>query len=112
MSRTRNGCIRCDWCGRLTRDKDAHYRKPDGTYGVVVQPEWTRFPGGDPTVPSIPDDRDICEECAADLCPGCGGGRIVRTTPAAPGPTGWGGRCKDCDHTWGVPTSPGEDLPP
>lgn len=113
MSLTKNKCVRCDWCGKLTRDRDAHYLKPDGVnYGRIVQPEWVRFPGGDPTAEMVPhpdEEKDICEECAADLCPACGSPKIVRTTPTVAGPTGWGGRCKACQFVWGLPAV---ELPP
>ena len=109
MSRPKNGCTRCDWCGKLTRDRDAHYLKPDGVnYGRIVQPEWTRFPGGEETAGSMPDDRDICEECAEDHCPACGSERIVRLTPTMPGPSGWGGRCKACGWQWGLTAREGD----
>lgn len=73
MSRTKNGATRCDWCGKLTRSKDGEYLKPDGvSAGYIVQPEWLRFPGGDPTQPNIPTELDICEECFEARCPLCG----------------------------------------
>ena len=64
MSLCKNNSIRCDWCGRLTRNKNGEYRKTDGSAGYIHQPEWTRFPDGDPTRMSLPDSRDICEECS------------------------------------------------
>lgn len=112
MSQTRNGGIRCDWCGRLTRNRSGEYTRPDGvSAGYIVQPEWERFPGGDPTRESIPSERDICEECAADRCPGCGSGRIVHQSPATPGAVGWGGRCKACGFSWGLPAPALESNP-
>lgn len=105
MSLTKNGCTRCDWCGKLTRDRDGHYLKPDGVnYGRIVQPEWQRFPGGDQTSQNqIQSDDDICEECEYNRCPGCGSDQIVHTKPGIAGPIGWGGRCKACKYEWGMP---------
>jgi hypothetical protein len=100
MSRAKNGSVRCDWCGRLSRSPDCAYTRPDGSAGYIVQPEWERFPGGDPTADSIQSTNDICEECAGNLCPACGSDAVVNLTPAAPGPSGWGGRCKACGHQW------------
>ncbi len=102
MSLTKNRAVRCDWCGRLSRNPNGEYAKTDGTAGYIVQPEWERFPGGDPTATSVPSSSDICEECAADLCPACGSAEIVKTTPVVAGPMGWGGRCKSCNHQWGM----------
>lgn len=104
MSRMKNSGIRCYWCGKLTRDQNGYYRRPDGTAGYIHQPEWERFLGGDPTQPSIPSTNDICEECSDDICPMCGSDQIVHTTPCVPGPVGWGGRCKACGKSWGMPT--------
>jgi hypothetical protein len=42
---------------------------------------------------------------AGNVCPSCGSDKIVRITPATPGPFGWGGRCKACGEHW-------DDLPP
>jgi hypothetical protein len=108
MSLTKNRRIRCDWCGKLTSDQLGHYLKADGVnYGRIVQPEWERFPGGDETSANqIQSDHDICEECAAGHCPGCGSDQIVNVTPATPGPDGFGGRCKACGYQWAMPTSP------
>jgi hypothetical protein len=95
--------VRCDWCGRFSNNPNGEYTRPDGSAGYIVQPEWERFPGGDPTVastPSTPSNNDICEECSAGSCPTCGSYMIVRVTPAVPGPDGWGGRCKTCGHSW------------
>jgi len=105
MSRMKNGSIRCDWCGRLTRNENGEYTKPDGvSAGYIVQPEWQRFPGGRTDVGSIPSEDDICEECAANRCSGCGSDLIVRATPSGGvGPFGWGGRCKACGYEWGMP---------
>ncbi len=101
MSRTRNNAIRCDWCGRLTRNVNGEYTRPDGvSAGYIVQPEWERFPGGVTTDGSIESNNDVCEECAAGRCPACGSAAIVQITPAVPGPDGFGGRCKDCGHEW------------
>lgn len=107
MSRTRNNAVRCDWCGKLSRDPDSAYRKADGTTGYIVQPEWERFPGGDHTADSVPSNNDICEECAANRCPACGTDSIVSVTPAMAGPDGFGGRCKSCNHQWSLPASNG-----
>lgn len=102
MSRTKNGCVRCDWCGKISRSQDAEYMRPDGSAGYIVEPEWMRFPGGDHTAPQEgePAGMDICEECAQGHCPACGGSEIVSIRPSTPGPDGWGGRCKACQHRW------------
>ena len=105
MSRMKNMAIRCDWCGKLTRSRDGEYVRPDGSAGYIVQPEWERFPGGRTDNGSIPSENDICEECAANLCPACGSEAVVTITPTIPGPAGWGGRCKACSHIWGMPIS-------
>lgn len=102
MSKTANNSTRCDWCGRLTRAADCYYRRPDGTAGYIVQPEWERFPGGDHTKPNVQSANDICEECAANHCPACGSEKIVTLTPSVPGPNGWGGRCKACQYQWAM----------
>lgn len=103
MSLTKNKRTRCDWCGKLTSDNLGHYLKPDGrNYGRIVQPEWERFPGGNPTADSVQSTNDICEECAENHCPACGSDDIVSLTPTTPGPVGWGGRCKTCRFEWGT----------
>lgn len=102
MSMTKNKCVRCDWCGKLSNNRNGEYTRPDGrSAGYIHQPEWERFPGGDATAHNLSTDNDICEECAEDRCPACGSGSLVRTTPSVAGPTGWGGRCKACHFTWG-----------
>jgi hypothetical protein len=102
VSLTKNRCVRCDWCGKLSNTDDGYYQRPDGSAGYIHQPERERFPAGDPTQPSVPSDNDICEECAEDRCPACGSEQIVRTTPTVAGPAGWGGRCKACKFIWGM----------
>lgn len=103
MSLMKNGSIRCDWCGKLTRSDRGEYLKPDGvSAGYIVQPEWERFPGGDMKADSIRSTNDICEECADSLCPFCGSSQIVKPTPAIAGPVGWGGRCKACHKSWSI----------
>lgn len=72
MSQLRNKAIQCDWCGKLTKGAGGEYRRKDGSYGRIVQPEWERFPGGDPTGPGIQTENDICEECASLRCYCCG----------------------------------------
>lgn len=115
MSLTKNKCVRCDWCGKLSNSRDGYYKRPDGTAGRIIQPEWVRFPGGDPTAsrtdrtePHPDDAKDICDECAEDRCPACGDTAIVRTTPTVAGPAGWGGRCKACQFAWGLPVPDAE----
>jgi hypothetical protein len=102
MSRVRNKSVRCDWCGKLSGNQNGEYRKWDETAGYIHQPEWERFPGGDPQQTSIQSENDICEECAAGLCPACGSSEIVSVSPAIPGPDGWGGRCKQCGFNWAM----------
>jgi hypothetical protein len=92
MSRMKNGSIRCDWCGKLTRSRDGEYTKPDGvSAGYIHSPDWEKD-----------GPMEICEECAEDRCPFCGSEKIVKTTPSVPGPGGWGGRCKACAKSWGL----------
>lgn len=100
MSATANAGVRCDWCGRISRHPLGEYARPHGSAGAIRPPEWA--PGG---------AQDICDECAAGRCPGCGSTYTVTITPAVPGPYGWGGRCRDCGHTWTMPVirSPQED---
>jgi len=96
MSLAKNGSIRCDWCGRLTGNKDGEYTAPDGASAHYIrQPEWERFPGGRTDVGSVESDRDICEECESNKCLGCGSGQIVKLRP-------WGGKCSDCGFCWGT----------
>lgn len=105
MSLTKNKCRRCDWCGKITRNQNGEYTRPDGvSAGYIRQPTWERFPAGDETSTNqVQSENDICEECEADLCPGCGSDQVVNIAPAIPGPTGWGGRCKACGYQWGMP---------
>jgi hypothetical protein len=100
MSQTKNGCLRCDWCGKLTRSKSCEYVKANGSAGYINQPEWERFPGGDPTKPGPngPDaDKDICEECAEKHCCACGSTAIVVPDPAV-----WAGHCETCGYRWSL----------
>jgi hypothetical protein len=91
---------RCDWCGKFSRNNSGEYTKPDGvSAGYIHAPPW-----------DADSDNDICEECANDLCPFCGSACIVKTTPAIPGPNGWGGRCKACAKWWGMPTAQESQL--
>lgn len=92
MTLLRNRSHRCDFCGKLSRAEDGYYRKPDGTAGYIHSPDWDKD-----------GPFDTCEECAEKRCPACGSAQIVNITPATPGPTGWGGRCKDCGHKWCMP---------
>lgn len=96
MGMTRNGAVRCDGCGKLSRHLLGEYTRPDGTAGYINSHGRN-------------SDVDYCEECEADRCPGCGSDLIVHVTPATPGPTGWGGRCKACGHRWYWHVEP---LPP
>ena len=90
MSLTKNNCVRCDWCGRLSRAELGEYLRPDGvTAGYIHAPDWDKE-----------GELDICCECADGRCPGCGGDSVVRITPGIAGPVGWGARCKTCGHQW------------
>lgn len=102
MSLTKNGCTRCDWCGKLSNNKLGEYTKPDGAcVGYINQPEWYRTESG--ADKGIDDGSDICEECEDNRCPGCGSDQIVHMRPGIAGPLGWGGRCKACKYEWGMP---------
>ena len=90
MSRMKNLTIKCDYCGKFTRNEDGYYKKKDGTAGYIHSPDWDKDGA-----------FDTCEECAANRCPKCASLIIVHTTPATAGPNGWGGRCKSCGFTWG-----------
>lgn len=48
MSLAKNGSIRCDGCGKLSRTKDGYYRRPDGTAGYIRGQA----------------KEDYCDECA------------------------------------------------
>jgi transposase-like protein len=37
------------------------------------------------------------------ICPKCNSDNFILITPYIPGPTGWGYRCKSCNHTWELP---------
>jgi hypothetical protein len=106
MSRFGKKGVRCDYCGKIANNENGEYTRPDGvSAGYIHQPEWERFPGGRTDASSLQSSNDICEECAAGLCPFCGSNRIVHTHPAVPGPDGWGGRCKACEKMWSLQTS-------
>jgi hypothetical protein len=98
--------VRCDWCGKFSADRFGEYRKPDGIhFGRIRQPEWEReHYDADGKHAPIDSEFDICEECAANLCPNCGSDQVVRVTPMTPGPDGWGGWCKACEKRWSMPT--------
>jgi hypothetical protein len=94
--------VRCDWCGKISNHPRGEYVRPvrnehgDRLTGYITM----RKIGGEDF------GNDICQECAADLCPFCASDQIVRVTPAMPGPEGWGGRCKACGERWSMPTPP------
>jgi hypothetical protein len=93
MSEATNGSVRCDWCGKLSRHPLGEYTRPGGvSVGYIRAPDWDKD-----------GEFDICRECAVGLCPSCGSAKVVRITPANPGPDGWGGRCKACGHRWTMP---------
>lgn len=95
MSQFRKHGVRCDWCGKFSSHRSGEYTKPDGvSCGYIHIPEWER---------EHDQGHDICEECEANRCPKCGGDKVVKITPATPGPDGWGGRCKECCHRWEMP---------
>lgn len=97
--------VRCDWCGKFSNHADGKYTKHDGTaIGYINQPQWERnhVDASGKHCP-IDSELDICEECEAGLCQKCGGDQLVRITPATPGPSGWGWRCKACGHRWEIP---------
>lgn len=102
MSATKNNAVRCDWCGKLSSNQLGEYTKPDGrSAGYINSPEWERNEDG-----SYKEDggwADICEECEANRCPGCGSDQVVSSIPAFPGPTAWGARCEACGHEWSMP---------
>lgn len=55
----------------------------------------------DPTPPS----SAVQGNCDYDTkCPKCLSKELVRITPGIPGPTGWGFRCKACQHRWDIDT--------
>lgn len=110
MSRFKGKGVRCDWCGKFSNNENGEYTKSDGiSAGYIVQPEWERFPGGDHAVPSLQSDKDICEECADDLCRFCGSDLIVRQTPVVAGPHGWGYRCKTCGKATSISVTVDEE---
>jgi len=89
MSRTSNGKIQCNFCRKLSGSDEGFYAKPDGRTGYIHSPDWDKD-----------GPFDTCEECAEKRCPWCGSTLIINVTPAIPGPTGWGGRCKSCGERW------------
>lgn len=64
MSVTKNKCVRCDWCGKLSRHDLGEYEKPDGSAGYIHSPDWERNPDGS-YKPGC-GHKDICEECEAN----------------------------------------------
>ena len=105
MSVFRKTGVRCDWCGKFANNRMGEYTKPDGrTCGYIRRPDW-HFNDDRSEKPEYADSsQDICEECAENLCPFCASDQVVKVTPATPGPYGWGGRCKACGKSWGMPT--------
>jgi hypothetical protein len=87
MSLFRKTGVRCDFCGKFTRDRQGHYQRADGSWGVIVQPEWERFPLGDSSNrirAAVSSGRDICDDCAAKRCLFCGAEEIqVLSSPPA-----------------------------
>jgi hypothetical protein len=62
MSATANNGVRCDGCGRISRNPLGEYRKPDGSAGYILgTPFWDET--------STDDDQDYCEECGRELQP-------------------------------------------
>lgn len=57
MSLTANNAIRCDVCGKISRNPIGEYTRPDKSAGYIRPMEFI-----DPTDLS---DQDICDECAA-----------------------------------------------
>ena len=56
MSAMKNGSVRCDTCGRLTRDITGQYERKDGGIGTIAAE--THF------YPELPSsERDLCDEC-------------------------------------------------
>ncbi len=86
MSRFGNRGVRCDHCGKIANNPLGVYERRDGSCGYIRQPEWERFPGGDPTVASIQTENDICQECSVHYCQACGNKGIE------------GGKCKACKY--------------
>ena len=90
---------RCDWCGKIANNVHGEYLRPvrnqhgDQLAGYIQM----RTSGGEDV------GLDICCECAAGGCPCCASDQIIQVSPATPGPTGWGGRCKACGQRWGIP---------
>jgi hypothetical protein len=65
MSLAKNSSVRCDWCGRLSRNALGEYVRPDGSAGYIGCPDWAKEDAaGD-------DGRDICTDCEMDP-PGIG----------------------------------------
>lgn len=71
---------------------------------VAIGPE-----NGDRSIP--PGAILIPPELDDDACPRCGSDRIVRITPATPGPDGWGARCRCCGEAWNLDVPPMTDGP-
>lgn len=55
MSQTANGAVRCDGCGRISRNPIGEYQNPDGSLGYIVG---TPFWGVD-----VDDGKDWCQTC-------------------------------------------------
>ncbi len=97
MSRFGVNGYRCDWCGKIANNQDGEYQRPVTNAAGVNLAGYIHSPDWDKEGP-----RDICQECAENLCPYCGGKEIVHTHPGVPGPLGWGGRCKTCGRSWSL----------
>lgn len=51
MSLNKNKSVRCDRCGKLSRDPQGYYKKPDGTAGYINSRGYNIA-------------EDFCDECA------------------------------------------------
>ena len=63
MSLNANKSVRCDWCGRLTKDAAGQYRRGDGSYGEILNAaSYYEIQNATP-------DQDCCTDCYATITP-------------------------------------------
>lgn len=56
MSLCKNGSVRCDVCGKLSRGKLGEYTRKDGLPGTIWSVESAGFT-------NLPASNDVCDDC-------------------------------------------------
>ena len=57
MTAMKNGGVRCDVCGRLSRDPLGYYQNRDGSSGCIRE-------AAQQGRPDLPANADVCDHCA------------------------------------------------